>query len=83
MQPASGFKPLAVQFCITRCQCGLSQLPPSFLCGTRTRLHPGAFLKSWQMQAYLQNRNFTKSIVRFRILKHKDPKTAPFNATAF
>ena len=38
MGTASGPEPLAVRFCITRCQCGLSQQLPS-LC--RGHPHPG------------------------------------------
>lgn len=81
VQTASGLKPLAVQFCITRCQCGLSQLPHSFLCRRCTSLPRGAFLASWQTQAYLRNRNFTKDIIALHILKHNNP--ALFNTMTF
>lgn len=69
MQTASDFQSWAVQFCITRCQCGVSQLPPSLLqemYHTSPRILPQS--SAGKTQGYFQHHNFTEYIVYLHIL---------------
>lgn len=86
------FQPVAVRFCITRCQCALSQRPPSRLCRGCPRHHtqgPSAGAGKHRAIHRTEISPNRWSMYRFGlcrvILKHRnpEPQAALWNATTF